>query len=248
MTRYCLTIEYDGSNFVGWQRQTSGPSVQESLESAIEAFTGEPSATIAAGRTDAGVHASGQVVHADIARVAEPRMVLLALNHHLKPLPIVVRNAWPVGPNFHARFSAKRRHYRYRILNRSAPAALERGRVWWVPQPLDLEAMRQAAACLIGHHDFTSFRAAGCQANSPLRTLDRLAVTAQGEEIYLDLAAQSFLHNQVRIMTGSLKWIGNGRWPPERIREILEARDRTQAGPTAPPHGLYLTAVYYNDG
>ncbi len=245
MTRYRLTLEYDGTDFVGWQRQTSGASIQESLERAIEAFTGEAVTVVAAGRTDAGVHAIGQVVHAEIARPSEPRVVCLALNHHLKPLPIVVREAAPVAPDFHARFSAVRRHYLYRILNRPAPAALDRHRVWWVPVPLDLEALRAAAAKLQGHHDFSSFRATGCQAKSPVKTLERLEVRQEGEEIHLELAAQSFLHNQVRIIAGTLKWIGDGRWAPERIDEILEARDRRAAGPTAPPQGLCLTGVDY---
>ncbi len=245
MTRYRLTIEYDGTDFVGWQRQDSGPSIQAALEAAIEAFTGETVKAVAAGRTDAGVHASGQVVHADIGRPSEPRMVRLALNHHLKPLPIAVVDAEPVDDHFHARFSALRRHYRYRILNRPSRPTLERNRVWWVPVDLDLDAMRRAAGHLRGHHDFTSFRAAGCQAKSPIKTLERLDIETQGDEIHLLLSAQSFLHNQVRIMAGTLKGIGTARWPVEAIPEMLAARDRSAAGPTAPPQGLYLTQVDY---
>lgn len=247
MTRYRLTLEYDGTDFVGWQRQDSGPSIQAALEAAIEAFTGQEVRTVAAGRTDSGVHASGQVVHAEIARPSDARIVRLALNHHLKPLPIAIVEAEPVGENFHARFSALRRHYRYRILNRPAPSALERHLVWWVPLPLDLDAMEEAAALLQGHHDFTSFRAAGCQAKSPVKTLEKLELQRHGEEIHLVLAAQSFLHNQVRIIAGTLKWIGSGRWSPEVIPEILAAKDRSAAGPTAPPRGLCLTGVDYPD-
>ncbi len=245
MTRYRLTLEYDGTDFVGWQRQTSGLSIQEALETAIEAFTGARTNAVAAGRTDAGVHASGQVVHAEIARPSDARVVRLALNHHLKPLPISILEAAPVGPDFHARFSAVRRHYRYRILNRPSPPALERNRVWWVPLALDLEAIGKAAAQIAGHHDFSSFRAAGCQAKSPVKTLERLEVKTSGEEIHLELSAQSFLHNQVRIIAGTLRWIGSGRWPADAIPEILAARDRRAAGPTAPPQGLCLTAVDY---
>ncbi len=245
MTRYRLTLEYDGTDFVGWQRQDSGPSIQAALEAAIEAFTGEVVRCVAAGRTDSGVHASGQVVHAEIARPSDPRVVRLALNHHLKPLPIAVIDATAVEPDFHARFSAVRRHYRYRILNRPSPPVLERHLVWWVPVPLDLAAIEQAAVRLQGHHDFTSFRAAGCQAKSPIKTLEQLDIRRSGEELHLVLAAQSFLHNQVRIIAGTLKWIGNGRWSPEIIPEILAAKDRSAAGPTAPPQGLCLTAVDY---
>ncbi len=245
MTRYRLTLEYDGTAFVGWQRQVTGLSVQACLESAVEAFTGKTVPVTAAGRTDAGVHAKAQVAHTEIAREVSPDVVCLALNHHLKPQPISILEASPVDEDFHARFSATARHYRYRILNRRSPAALERRRVWWVPSPLDLEAMQAGAACLTGHHDFTSFRAAGCQAKSPLRTLSRLALGAEGEELVFDLSAPSFLYNQVRIIVGTLKWVGEGRWPPERVAEILAARDRRQAGPTAPPHGLCLMAIDY---
>ncbi len=245
MTRYRLTLEYEGTDFVGWQRQTSGPSIQAALEAAIEAFTGVATTAVAAGRTDAGVHASGQVVHAEIARPSEARVVRLALNRHLKPLPIAVLDAEPVGQDFHARFSAMRRHYRYRIMNRPSPPALERRLVWWVPVPLDLEAITAAAAQLRGHRDFTSFRAAGCQAKSPIKTLESLRIERHGEEIHLVLASRSFLHNQVRIVAGTLKWIGSGRRPPDAIPEILAARDRSAAGPTAPPQGLCLTGVEY---
>ncbi|GAB5467354.1 MAG: tRNA pseudouridine(38-40) synthase TruA [Rhodospirillales bacterium] len=245
MTRYRLTVEYDGGPFVGWQRQTTGPSVQAALERAVLNLTGVPAPVIAAGRTDTGVHASGQVVHVEIARELEADRLRMALNHHLKPLPIAVLEAAPAAADFHARFSAKARHYRYRLLNRRAPAALERGRVWWVPAPLDLEAMQAAAALLPGHHDFSSFRAAGCQANSPWRTLERLDLERQGEEIVFSLQARSFLHNQVRIIVGTLRLVGDGRWIASQVGDLLAACDRRLAGPTAPPQGLCLTKVDY---
>jgi len=248
VSRFRLTLEYDGGPFVGWQRQASGLSVQECLEAAVRAFTGEVAAVVAAGRTDAGVHASGQVVHTEIARAASADTVRLALNHHLKPHPVVVLAADAVSDHFHARFSAVRRHYRYRLLNRRSPAALERGRVWWVPVPLDLAAMRRAAALLVGQHDFTSYRAAGCQARSPVKTLERLEIARQGDELVFSLSAPSFLHNQVRVMLGTLKWVGEGRWTPEEVGRILAARDRRRAGPTAPPQGLCLLRVDYPDG
>lgn len=246
MTRYKLTLEYDGGPFVGWQNQESGLSVQACLERAVEAFSGRAAPVIAAGRTDSGVHAAGQVAHTEIAREASPDTVRMALNHHLKPQPIVVLEAVPVGPDFHARFSAVRRHYCYRLLNRRSPAALERQRVWWVPVPLDLAAMRAAAALLPGHHDFSSFRAAGCQAKSPLKTLERLEIETAGEELRFRLSAPSFLHNQVRIILGTLKRVGEGHWEPAEVGRILAARDRRRAGPTAPPQGLCLTRVDYD--
>ncbi len=245
MTRYRLTLEYDGTAFVGWQRQASGLSVQECLEAAVEAFTGTAETVTGAGRTDSGVHALAQVAHTEISREASPDVVCLALNYHLKPQPISVLDAKPVGEDFHARFSATARHYRYRILNRRAPAALERRRAWWVPSPLDLAAMQEGAAHLPGRHDFTSFRAAGCQAKSPLRTLSRLEIHARGEELVFELSAPSFLYNQVRIIVGTLKWVGEGRWSAAHVGEILAAKDRRLAGPTAPPHGLCLMAVDY---
>ncbi|MEO1192893.1 MAG: tRNA pseudouridine(38-40) synthase TruA [Pseudomonadota bacterium] len=245
MTRYKLTVEYDGTPFVGWQRQESGLSVQAALEEALAKLTNAPGPVIAAGRTDSGVHASGQVVHLDLDRLLEPDRLLMALNFHLKPLPISVLQVSPQAPDFHARFSASARHYRYRLLNRPAPPALERNHVWWVPARLDLAAMQEAAALLAGHHDFSSFRAVACQAKSPWRTLDRMEVTKVGEELHFGLQARSFLHNQVRIIVGTLRKVGDGSWTPGTVAQILAARDRRLAGPTAPPQGLCLTQVDY---
>jgi len=245
MTRYKLTLEYDGGPFVGWQRQANGLSVQEALEAAIFAFCGERPNVFAAGRTDAGVHALGQVVHFDLAREAEPDTVRNAVNYHLKPHPISVLLVEPVGEDFHARFSAHWRAYRYRILNRRAPLTIDRGHVWLVTTPLDSEAMRAGAERLIGHHDFTSFRSSICQAASPMKTLDVLAVERIGEAIEIRAKARSFLHHQVRNMVGTLKLVGDGKWTPEDVARALAAKDRSAAGPTAPPDGLYLTAVGY---
>jgi tRNA pseudouridine38-40 synthase len=245
MPRYKLTLEYDGRPFVGWQRQENGRSVQQTVEEAVGKFAGEQVALRAAGRTDAGVHAFGQVAHLDLARNWPADTVRDALNAHLRPEPVVVLSAEIAPPDFDARFSAVRRHYLYRILNRRAPPALDIGRVWAVPQTLDAEAMHRAAQALIGKHDFTTFRAAECQAESPLRTLDRLDVTRAGEEIAVRAAARSFLHSQVRSMVGSLAKVGEGKWSESRIGEILAARDRAACGPLAPPEGLYLLAVDY---
>ncbi len=245
MTRYKLTLEYDGGPFVGWQRQDNGPSVQAALEAALLAFCGERITVSGAGRTDAGVHAAGQVAHCDIIKSTTADTVRDALNHHLRPAPISVLTATPVDDEFHARFSAVSRHYRYRILNRRAPPALQRGRVWWIARPLDAAAMASGARQLLGHHDFTSFRAAECQARSPMKTLDRLTVTRLGEEIELAVEARSFLHNQVRIIAGTLVRVGEGRWRPQDVGAALAACDRRAAGPTAPPHGLCLMHVGY---
>ena len=245
MTRYKLTLEYDGSDFVGWQRQDNGPSVQAALEAAVAGFCGETVEVQAAGRTDAGVHALGQVAHVDIDKPTTPDTLSAALNFHLKPNPIAVIRAEEVTSEFHARFSATRRSYLYRIVNRRAPLVLDRGRAWFVPQPLDVPAMQAAAQVLVGHHDFSSFRAANCQAKSPLKTLDSLEVTQQGEEIRLRTSARSFLYHQVRNMAGSLKLVGEGKWDAAKLRAVLKACDRTQAGPTAPAGGLYLTSVGY---
>jgi tRNA pseudouridine38-40 synthase len=243
--RYKLTLEYDGAGFVGWQRQANGLSVQQALEEAVERFCGETVASVAAGRTDAGVHARGQVAQIDLEREVAPDTLRDALNFHLKPLPVSVLSAERAPDGFHARFSAVQRRYLYRIVNRRAPLALEAGRAWRVPQPLDAEAMHRAAQRLVGRHDFTSFRASLCQAASPVKTLDRLDVTRQGEELTIRAEARSFLHHQVRNMVGSLKWVGEGRWSEVEIRRALEARDRSAAGPTAPAHGLYLIEVRY---
>lgn len=245
MPRYRLTLEYDGGPFVGWQRQENGASVQAALEAALARFTRETPETTAAGRTDAGVHALGQVVHFDLAREWAPERLRDALNFHLRPDPIVVVDSAAVAPDFHARLSATRRTYLYRILNRVAPPAVDAGRVWHVDRRLDVEAMHRAAGFLVGHHDFTSFRATTCQAKSPLKTLDRLDVRRVGDEVHVDAVARSFLHHQVRNMVGTLKLAGDGKWSPADVRAALEARDRRAAGPTAPPEGLYLVAVGY---
>jgi tRNA pseudouridine38-40 synthase len=245
MTRYKLTLEYDGGGFVGWQRQENGPSVQEALEKAVAAFCGETVTSFAAGRTDAGVHALGQVVHVDLAKETTADTVRDALNFHLKPAPVAVLKAEVVGEEFHARFSAKARLYRYRIVNRRPPLALDRGRAWLVGGELDAAAMQDAARALVGHHDFTSFRATLCQAKSPVKTLDVLAVQRDGENILVEARAQSFLHHQVRNMVGTLKLVGEGKWTRADVAAALAARNRSAAGPTAPPDGLYLTEVWY---
>ncbi|GBQ84657.1 tRNA pseudouridine synthase A [Gluconacetobacter johannae DSM 13595] len=249
LQRWAVRIEYDGRDFVGWQRQTTGLSVQQVLEEAASRLaSGRTVASITAGRTDAGVHATGQVAHLDFP--AEVRLnasvVRDALNFHMKPHPVVVLDARSVDLSWNARFSAIRRAYRYRILNRRSPPALDDGRVWLVKRPLDAEAMGHAARYLLGRHDFTSFRASACQAKSPLRTLDRLDVSRSGEDIIIVAEARSFLHHQVRNMVGTLKLVGEGRWPPARVGEALAACDRRAAGPTSPPDGLYLTAVGYD--
>ncbi len=247
MPRYRITVEYDGSPFVGWQRQDNGPSVQQALEEAVFAMTGEEVRVHGAGRTDAGVHALGQVAHFDISRHFPPHRIRDGLNHHLRPAPVVVLEAREVDADFHARFSAMKRHYLYRILNRRSPPALDRGRVWHVPRPLDAGVMHEAAQVLVGRHDFTTFRAAQCQADSPVKTLDRIAVAREGDEIRITVSARSFLHNQVRSIAGSLKLVGEGKWTAGDLRAALEACDRSACGPVAPPEGLYLTAVDYPD-
>ncbi len=244
-TRWKLTVEYDGGPFVGWQRQDNGPSVQQALEEAVEAFAQERPTVQGAGRTDAGVHALGQVAHVDIAKPADAKTVRDAINHHLGKTPIVVLTAEAVDADFHARFSATGRAYRYRILNRRPPPTLDAGRVWHVGPELDVAAMAEGARRLLGRHDFTSFRAAECQADSPVKTLDRLDVVADGAEIHLIVEAKSFLHHQVRNFAGTLKRVGDGHWTPDDVGRILQARDRSAAGPTAPAHGLYLTRVAY---
>ncbi len=250
MTRYKLLLEYDGAPFVGWQRQDNGPSVQAALEEAVFGFCGERATVQAAGRTDTGVHATGQVAHVDIAKETDAATVAKALNAHLKPAPVAVLAAEAVADDFHARFSATGRRYLYRILCRPAPPALLRGRVWWVPVALDPAAMQAGADRLVGHRDFSSFRASECQAASPLKTLDELRVEVAevgpaGTELHVHAAARSFLHHQVRNMVGSLKLVGEGKWSPEDLAAALAAKDRRAAGPTAPAQGLYLTAVTY---
>lgn len=245
MARYKLLIEYHGTPFVGWQRQNNGISVQGEIEAAILRFCRQQVAVTAAGRTDSGVHATGQVIHMDLAKEISPDEIQGALNYHLKPRPIAVRKVDRVTEDFHARFSAIGRSYLYRIINRRAPLTIDNQRAWWVRPVLDLQAMTEAAGYLIGHHDFTSFRAAACQAKSPEKTLDVLEITRMDEEIRIIAEARSFLHHQVRNMVGTLKLVGEGCWPPERVKTALEARDRAAGGPTAPPDGLYLTGVMY---
>jgi tRNA pseudouridine38-40 synthase len=246
MPRYKLIIEYDGTPFSGWQRQTNGPSVQQSVEEAVEAFCGHPVRLHCAGRTDAGVHATHQVAHVDLDTEWRTDVVRDAANARLKSqVPVSVISAQQVPGDFDARISARRRYYIYRILDRRAPPALDRGRVWHVPVRLDHEAMDRSAKALLGHHDFTTFRAAECQANSPLRTLDRLDVVREGSEVVVYTHARSFLHHQVRSIVGSLKMVGMGRWPEKKIGLILAARERSQCAALAPPCGLYLAGVDY---
>lgn len=247
MPRYRLTVEYDGGGFVGWQRQDNGPSVQAAVEAACEALCGSAVTVQGAGRTDAGVHALGQVAHVDLPKPYPDDTVRDALNAHLRAHPIAVLDAAAVADDFHARFSATGRHYRYRILNRRAPAALAAGQVWHVPVPLDAGAMARAATALVGRHDFTTFRAAECQAASPVKTLDRLDVARAGEEVIVEASARSFLHSQVRSIVGTLKKIGEGAWPEAAAAAALAARDRRRCGPLASPEGLYLVAVDYAD-
>ena len=245
MTRHKLTLEYDGAPYVGWQRQSNGPSVQAHLETAVTRLSGETTTVYGAGRTDAGVHAAGQVAHIDLQRDFDQDTVRDALNFHLKPEPITVLHAEIVPDSFHARFSAIRRTYRYRIVSRRAPLALDRGRAWWVPVPLGAAAMAAAAEILCGRHDFTTFRAAECQARSPVKTLDRLDVSQTGNRIEFTVAARSFLHHQVRNMVGSLRMVGEGKWTAADLRRVLLARDRRQGAVTAPAAGLTLMRVDY---
>ena len=245
MPRYKLTIEYDGGPFVGWQVQGSAPSVQGALMVAVEAFCGERVKVGGAGRTDAGVHALGQVAHVDLVKDWDADTVRDAVTAHLRPQPVVVLAAEKVANTFDARFSAIKRHYRYRIVNRRGDLALERGRAWRLPRPLDQEAMQTAAQRLVGRHDFTTFRHVDCQAKSPVKTLDRLNVARQGEELSICASARSFLHSQVRSMVGALVFVGEGRWSADDLSAALAARDRTACAPVAPPEGLYLMQVDY---
>jgi tRNA pseudouridine38-40 synthase len=245
VTRFRLTIEYDGGPFVGWQRQKNGPSIQQALEEAAFRITGENADMQGAGRTDAGVHALGQVAHVDIEKEIAPDKLRDALNFHLKPAPIAVVSVEIAAPDFHARFSATGRAYLYRIVNRRAPLTIDRGRAWLVQVPLDGTAMHDAAQVLIGKHDFSTFRASECQAQSPVKTLDRLSVHRVGEELQLIAEARSFLHHQVRNIVGTLRLVGEGKWSKDDLALALAAKDRTKGGPTAPPDGLYLTRVSY---
>ena len=245
MPRYRLILEYDGTPFAGWQRQADILSVQQVVEEAIEKMSGETVAVQAAGRTDSGVHALGQVVSFDLSREWDPFKIREALNFHTKPHPVAIVEAAAAPDDFEARFSAVGRHYEYRILNRRARPALDDWRVWHCPMALDAEAMHSAAQLILGKHDFTTFRAAECQAKSPEKTLDRLDVSREAEMIIVRSSARSFLHSQVRSMVGSLKLVGEGKWTPRDFRNALDARDRSRCGPLAPPEGLYLVKVDY---
>lgn len=249
MPRYALKIEYDGAPFVGWQRQKDLVSVQGSIEAALAKVEPGPHTIAAAGRTDAGVHALGQVAHCDLRRDWTPFRLSEALNHHLKPAPVAIVDCALVPDDFHARFSALERRYLFRILSRRAPATHQRGLVWQVKHPLDVAAMREAAKMLVGRHDFTTFRSSICQAESPVKTLDRLDVTevetATGTEYHFDVRARSFLHNQVRSFVGTLERVGTGAWSPDAVEKALAVRDRAACGPVSPPEGLYLFSVGY---
>ena len=245
MTRWRLTIEYDGGPFMGWQRQEHGPSVQQALEEAIARMTGELAAVHGAGRTDAGVHALAMSAHVEIEKALTEHRLREGLNALVRPNPISVLAAEPVADDWHARFSCIGRRYLYRILNRRAPPALERGRVWHIGVPLDVGAMAEGAAMLVGRHDFTTFRSVHCQSESPVKTLDRLDVIREGDEILIEAAARSFLHHQVRSMVGCLALVGRGQWKPGDIKAALEARDRAELGFNAPPNGLYFVEALY---
>ncbi len=250
MPRYALKLEYHGGPFAGWQRQLAAPSVQAAVEAALARLEPGAPAIAAAGRTDAGVHATGQVAHCDIAKDWDPFRLMEALNWHLKPAPVAALAAARVAPDFHARFSARERRYLYRLVARRAPLTLDAGLAWRVLRPLDAGAMRAAAAHLVGHHDFTTFRSALCQAASPVKTLDEIAIEEvdipHGREYRFHLRARSFLHNQVRSIVGTLERAGAGAWTEQRVKEALEAKDRTACGPVAPPDGLCLTRVSYD--
>jgi tRNA pseudouridine38-40 synthase len=245
MPRYKLIIEYDGTPFAGWQWQDDAPTVQRALADAIAAFCGHPVKVAGAGRTDAGVHALGQVAHVDLAKEWRVDRVRDAVNAHLRPHPVAVLSAEKVPDAFDARFSATKRHYRYRIVNRRADLALDRTRAWRIPRRLDAEAMHAAAQRLVGKHDFTTFRSTECQAKSPVKTLDRLDVRRDGEDVVIETSARSFLHNQVRSMVGSLVLVGDEKWSGDDLGRVLAARDRAACGPVAPPEGLYLVKVDY---
>ena len=245
MPRYRLTIEYDGQPYKGFQAQETLPSVQGSIERAVKAFSGQTLRLQAAGRTDTGVHATGQVIHIDLEREWRPEVVRDALNAHLMPEPIAIIDAQVAEGDWHARFSATERRYIYRILNRKSPPALDRGKVWHLKKPLDAEAMHDAAQVLIGNHDFTTFRHMQCQAKSPVKTMDVARVWREGEQVLLEFASRSFLHRQVRSMTGTLAEVGIGRWSASDVKAALEARDRKACGPVAPADGLYLMGVKY---
>ncbi|MCB1591052.1 MAG: tRNA pseudouridine(38-40) synthase TruA [Alphaproteobacteria bacterium] len=255
-TRWKFTIEYNGSEYCGWQRQDDVPTVQNEIEKAIESFSGQSVTLHVAGRTDAGVHARAQVAHADLQEFSKPMQpfeVAKAINAYLRPQPISIILAQPVAPDFEARYHARGKHYRYRIINRYPFLALDKGYAWQVRKPLDTEAMRMAATHLIGHHDFSTFRDAECQAASPEKTLDSIEITeldydgVGGKEFHFDVRGRSFLHHMVRNIVGSISLVGEGKWTPEDLKAALDARDRTKGGPTAPAEGLYLMKVYYDE-
>ncbi|HYE28661.1 MAG TPA: tRNA pseudouridine(38-40) synthase TruA [Allosphingosinicella sp.] len=245
MTRFRLILEYDGGPFMGWQRQAHGPSVQQAIEEALAAITGETATLHAAGRTDAGVHALAMAAHVDLEKRIGPFRLAEGLNARLRPRPVAVLAAAVVADDWHARFSCTGRRYLYRIVNRRAPLALEAGRAWQVAAPLDAEAMGEAARILVGRHDFTTFRSAHCQSESPVKTLDRLDVRRDGELVLVEAAARSFLHHQVRSMVGCLQLVGRGKWQAADLKAALEARDRAALGLNAPPHGLYFAEAVY---
>lgn len=245
MPRYKLTIEYDGGPYKGWQWQDDVPSVQGAIEEAVIGLNGKPSKVFGAGRTDAGVHALAQVAHVDLAKDLRGDKVRDALNYHLGDHPVSILDAEPVDEDFNARFDAIEREYLYRILPRRPRLALDRGRVWRVPYAIDHEAMHAAAQELIGQHDFSTFRASECQANSPIRTLDEVTVSRAADEVHIKVRARSFLHKQVRSITGTLNEVGRGNWTGQDVKDVLAACDRTACGPVAPPEGLYLTRVRY---
>ena len=247
MTRWRLTIEFDGTPFMGWQRQDHGPSVQATLEEAAQRMTGETATFTAAGRTDAGVHALAMTAHVDLDKEVTPQRLREGLNALVRPHPIAVLAAVPAEGDWHARFSCVQRRYRYRILNRRAPPALEKMRVWHIAQELGVPAMAEAAAHLVGRHDFTTFRAVHCQSDSPVKTLDVLRVNADGDEIQIEAEARSFLHHQVRSMVGCLSLVGRGQWSPADMKVALDAKDRAALGLNAPPHGLYFVEAVYPD-
>ena len=245
MVRYHITVEYDGTPFVGWQRQQNGMSIQQRLEDSIKAFSGIETLVQGAGRTDAGVHALGQSAHFDLSGDVDSAKIVDAVNFYLRPDPIAVLSCVAVAEDFNARFSATARHYVYRIVNRRQPLVMDRGRAWRVSRHLDVAVMQVAASHLVGHHDFSSFRSIHCQANSPIKTLDRLAVSRDGERVEISAVARSFLHNQVRCMVGTLQLVGEGKWTPADVAAALAAQDRAAGGPTAPAAGLYLARVEY---
>ena len=247
MPRYKLTVEYDGTGLAGWQRQDNAPSVQQSIEEAIQRFSGENVRSYCAGRTDAGVHATGQVAHCDFIKSFPAKTVQNAINFYLKPAAIAIVDSTIVPDTFHARFSAMRRHYLYRIINRPAPLILDSSRAWHLRTPLDITVMQEAAGFLIGHHDFTSFRAAACQAKSPMKTLEAITIARHEEQVTITVTAPSFLHHMVRNLVGTLVLVGEKKWQPKEVQKALLAKDRSAAGMTAPPQGLYFTKVEYGE-